>query len=101
MTGLEHFRGHHYNWYDTKDLRPLDPKYVSSVDSGNLAGHLIALRHACDEMIGHPRHARAALAGIDDTVRLVRLASLATPSNAWPRTVTRRRLDDALDAVGR
>ena len=42
MNGLECFRGHFYNWYDTRNLRPLDPKYVSSVDSGNLAGHLIA-----------------------------------------------------------
>src|SRR5207245_1026680 len=45
MTGLERFRGHFYNWYDTKDRRPLDPNSVSSVDSGNLAGHLIALAH--------------------------------------------------------
>ena len=44
MNRLELFRGHFYNWYETRDLRPLDPKYVSSVDSGNLAGHLIALR---------------------------------------------------------
>src|SRR5688572_6048180 len=41
MNGLERFRGHFYNWYDTQDLRALDPKYISSVDSGNLAGHLI------------------------------------------------------------
>jgi len=34
MSRLERFRGHFYNWYDTQDLRPLDPKYVSSVDSG-------------------------------------------------------------------
>jgi cyclic beta-1,2-glucan synthetase len=38
MNGLARFRGHFFNWYDTYDLRPLDPKYVSSVDSGNLAG---------------------------------------------------------------
>ena len=38
MDGLERFRGHFYNWYDTHDLRPLDPKYISSVDSGNLSG---------------------------------------------------------------
>ena len=36
------------------DLRPLDPKYVSSVDSGNLAGHLIALANACREWIARP-----------------------------------------------
>ncbi len=42
MNALERFRGHFYNWYDTKHCYPLEPKYVSSVDSGNLAGHLIA-----------------------------------------------------------
>ena len=35
MGGLERFRGHFLNWYDTRDLRPLDPRYVSTVDSGN------------------------------------------------------------------
>ncbi len=50
MNALERFRGHFYNWYATQDLRTLEPKYVSSVDSGNLAGHLIALASACREM---------------------------------------------------
>src|SRR4029078_9006626 len=40
-NSLERFRVHFYSWYDARDLRPLEPKYVSSVDSGNLAGHLI------------------------------------------------------------
>ena len=60
MAGLERFRGHFYNWYETRDLRPLEPRYVSSVDSGNLAAHLIALANACDEMAtqqaSEPRH---------------------------------------------
>ena len=30
MAKLERFRGHFYNWYDTSDLRALEPKYVSS-----------------------------------------------------------------------
>ncbi len=54
MNGLERFRGHFYNWYGTLDLRPLEPKYISSVDSGNLAGHLIALWNACAEMAKRP-----------------------------------------------
>ena len=44
MQGLERYRGHFYNWYDTQSLEPLPPRYVSSVDSGNLAGHLLTLR---------------------------------------------------------
>ena len=41
---LEKFNGHFLNWYGTTDLRSLHPRYVSSVDSGNLAGHFIALK---------------------------------------------------------
>ncbi len=44
MESLERHRGHFYNWYDTQSLRPLHPLYVSTVDSGNLAGHLLTLR---------------------------------------------------------
>ncbi|MDQ5847380.1 MAG: hypothetical protein M3544_00225, partial [Pseudomonadota bacterium] len=44
MQRLERFRGHFYNWYDTRTLMPLPPLYVSSVDSGNLAMHLLTLR---------------------------------------------------------
>ncbi len=61
---MPRFRGHLYNWHDTRDLRVLDPAYVSSVDSGNLAGHLIAVAQAC--------RAWAAEAVPDD--QLVRLA---------------------------
>ena len=60
MSGLARFRGHFFNWYDTRDLRPLEPPYVSSVDSGNLAGHLIALANACREWRGVAAHGRAA-----------------------------------------
>ena len=41
---LERYRGHFYNWYDTQTLQPLHPRYVSTVDSGNLVGHLLTLR---------------------------------------------------------
>ena len=43
MQRLERFRGHFYNWYGTSDCRPLEPRYVSSVDSGNLVGALMTL----------------------------------------------------------
>jgi cyclic beta-1,2-glucan synthetase len=44
MEALERHRGHFYNWYDTLTLDPLPPLYISTVDSGNLAGHLLTLR---------------------------------------------------------
>jgi len=43
LDRLEHYEGHLLNWYDTRTLEPLAPKYVSTVDSGNLAGALLAL----------------------------------------------------------
>ncbi len=43
MEGLERFEGHLLNWYDTQSLAPLPPRYVSTVDSGNLAGSLMVL----------------------------------------------------------
>ena len=43
MQRLERYRGHFYNWYDTRTLKPLLPHYISTVDSGNLAGHLLIL----------------------------------------------------------
>jgi cyclic beta-1,2-glucan glucanotransferase len=69
---LERFRGHFYNWYDTTDLRALDPKYVSSVDSGNLAGHLIALSHACREIATDAILNPFWATGVEDTLALLR-----------------------------
>ena len=47
MDKLERARGHFLNWYDTRTFAPLPPRYVSTVDSGNLAASLIALRQGC------------------------------------------------------
>jgi len=99
MNGLERFRGHFYNWYDTRDLRPLDPKYISSVDSGNLAGHLIALGQACQEIIDRPLLAPHVLSGIADTILLLRQSARVIVDDRRTQTVTRKHLDDALDAL--
>jgi cellobiose phosphorylase len=47
LERMRRHRGHFFNWYDLSELRVLEPAYVSTVDSGNLAGHLIAMRQAC------------------------------------------------------
>ncbi len=60
MQTLARHRGHLYNWYDTRDRRVLDPPYVSSVDSGNLAGHLIALANLVAAWTDPASAARAA-----------------------------------------
>ena len=99
MGRLERFRGHFLNWYDTSDGRSLDPRYVSSVDSGNLAGHLIALKHACLEKIDDPVDWQVALDGIADAVHLVRESARSAVTGRRPRTKAVRRLSEALDAV--
>ncbi|HEX8650864.1 MAG TPA: glucoamylase family protein [Pyrinomonadaceae bacterium] len=72
LKKLERFRGHFLNWYDTRTLEPLTPPYVSTVDSGNLAGHLIALKQAMVEMPDRVLFDGRSLAGLSDTVRLMR-----------------------------
>ena len=54
MDKLEHYRGHLLNWYDSQTLTPLPPRYVSTVDSGNLAACLITLRQGCLAMKDAP-----------------------------------------------
>ena len=99
MRGLERFRGHFYNWYDTRDLRPLDPKYISSVDSGNLAGHLIALGQACEELVERPLLGPHVLAGIADNILLLRQSTREIGADRRTQTVTRKHLDEAIDAL--
>jgi hypothetical protein len=50
---MEKYRGHLFNWYDTVSLMPLSPRYISTVDSGNLAGSLLTLRQAILKDSGH------------------------------------------------
>lgn len=47
LDKLEHYRGHLLNWYDTQTLMALPPRYISTVDSGNLAACLITLKQGC------------------------------------------------------
>jgi cellobiose phosphorylase len=54
MAKLKRFRGHFFNWYSTDTLEPLEPLYISSVDSGNLAGHLLILRSGLAEIPNLP-----------------------------------------------
>jgi len=98
MSRLERFRGHFYNWYETRDLRPLDPKYISSVDSGNLAGHLIALSNACRE-IGRSVAGANWIAGLEDALELARESLLALPDDGRVQEATRQQLRDTFDRL--
>ena len=54
LDRLERYRGHFLNWYDTLTLQPLHPRYISTVDSGNLAASLIVTAQACKNMPNGP-----------------------------------------------
>ncbi len=54
LERMERYRGHFYNWYDIRTLKPLHPLYISSVDSGNLAAMLIVVREGLREMTRGP-----------------------------------------------
>jgi cellobiose phosphorylase len=106
MEALERHRGHFYNWYDTQSLKPLPPLYVSTVDSGNLAGHLLTLRPGLlalpDRQILEARW----FDGLSDTLRILVEAAggaataplaqlqkdLASPSASRPTTLSGARL---------
>ncbi len=50
LEQLERHRGHLLNWYDTRTLQPLSPRYVSTVDNGNLAACFLVCKRACSEL---------------------------------------------------
>ena len=99
LARMDRFRGHFLNWYDTRDLRPLDPRYVSSVDSGNLAGHLIALANACGEWRVVPISDLQRLAGLADAIALVREEAGRLRDQRPAQTVPWRHLDDAVARI--
>ncbi|WP_254776633.1 glycoside hydrolase family 94 protein [Lysobacter sp. cf310] len=68
LETLPRHRGHFYNWYDTETLQPLPPRYISTVDSGNLAGHLLTLRQGLLALIEAPVLAPSTYAGLADTL---------------------------------
>ncbi|MCC6747930.1 MAG: cyclic beta 1-2 glucan synthetase [Deltaproteobacteria bacterium] len=67
METLERHRGHFFNWYETETRKPLAPLYVSSVDSGNLVGHVRVLRSGLLELATAPALPARALDGLRDT----------------------------------
>ncbi|MFM7001048.1 MAG: GH36-type glycosyl hydrolase domain-containing protein [Limnohabitans sp.] len=97
MQRLERHAGHFFNWYDTLSLMPLAPRYVSSVDSGNLAGHLLTLRPAllalADQPIVHPR----IFEGLLDVLGNLRQALPPQPDAALRQLVTH--LTQAVEAA--
>jgi cyclic beta-1,2-glucan synthetase len=71
METLGRYQGHFCNWYDTKTLMPLRPYYISSVDSGNLAAHLLTLRQGIISLPDQKIIGPQLFEGIADTLRIL------------------------------
>ena len=107
LERMRRYRGHFYNWYDLHDLAVLEPAYVSTVDSGNLAGHLIAVRQGClsakataasDPRLG--RALRAALAVADERLYMLVHSDLIDATGARDDVTTAaRQLEEALHSL--
>src|SRR5207237_10903341 len=80
LERMRRCRGHFFNWYDLHDLRVLEPAYVSTVDSGNLAGHLLALRQACLAAVDEPVFDARAWRGLDARGALARGRAAESPA---------------------
>jgi cellobiose phosphorylase len=81
MAALERHRGHFFNWYDTLSLAPLPPRYISSVDSGNLAGHLLTLRSGLLVLADEPILGPRLFESLADTLGLVLDAAKAAQAD--------------------
>ena len=90
LEGLERFAGHYLNWYDTVTRAPLHPRYVSTVDSGNLAASLITIAHGLERLAAEPQPPARLLAGLIDAADLLRAAcSSDTDADAGRRQAVR------------
>ena len=84
LSRLERFEGHLFNWYDLKTLQPLHPRYVSTVDSGNLLASLWTLESSCNELAKRPLLDAVVLRGIADTLGVMRQIAAAMKKAEHP-----------------
>ncbi len=96
---LEKFNGQFFNWYDTRTLAPLMPLYVSTVDSGNLAGHLLVLKQALLAMERATIVSERAFIGLDDTAATLHELLRAAPTIERPRRTIDPSLLSRFDAL--
>jgi cyclic beta-1,2-glucan synthetase len=82
VEGLERYNGHLLNWYHTSTRAPLEPRYVSTVDSGNLAAALIALSQGLLQLEGTPQTRAQRLDGLADTAGVLAAVSASAEDGA-------------------
>jgi cyclic beta-1,2-glucan glucanotransferase len=92
MEQLERYEGHLLNWYNTTTREPLSPKYVSSVDSGNLLASLWVMEQGCKDAVRAPLVGTESLRGLADTASILSEVNGEDPSLAVPLRAVRRLL---------
>ena len=101
MDRLERYRGHFLNWYETTNLHALEPRYVSSVDSGNLMGNLLVLKNAMGEIDGTKLRNENHHDGISDSLALIRQTCWELSEPSSPRISNILRQVATLDGLRR
>ena len=68
LQKMERYQGHLFNWYDTRTLAPILPRYISTVDSGNFVGHLLVLQAGLSEVLDKQIVSPTQIGGLADTI---------------------------------
>jgi len=79
LERLERYEGHLLNWYNIETLAPLEPRYVSTADSGNLLACLWVLEQGCHDTARAPVLGYQSLRGLADTLSVLREACGTDP----------------------
>ena len=99
---LPKYRGHLFNWYETRSAKVLTPAYVSTVDSGNLAGHLVCLSSACRDWAAAPfAHVQIGFSGIGDVAGVLAEELAGIPDERRALRPLRRRIEEQLSGFDR
>lgn len=93
MQKLERYRGHLYNWYDTQTLSPMPPRYISTVDSGNLAGHMLVLQQGLLALPHQPIVSPQLFEGLRTTALILSEEAKSHPLSP----LLRKQLDEACE----
>ena len=104
LAKLDSCDGHLLNWYNTRTLEPLSPKYVSTVDSGNLIASMWVLKQASQELDAEPQLDARALRGLADTLAVITWGFQSDPSASVPLATLRGLLEESslgIEILGR
>ncbi|MTH76966.1 GH36-type glycosyl hydrolase domain-containing protein [Paracoccus aestuariivivens] len=97
---MERHRGHLFNWYATDTLDPIGMRYISAVDSGNLAGHLITLSSTLREWSRNPAlYLLPDLSGAADILTIMRRIHSEIPRERRSLNPLRKRIDEHIEGL--